>query len=188
MHEIREQLELLSPINDKDWKLFSEKLIKCAVSKKTSILKQGYVEDYIYFIKDGILRQYIPLEEKEITLGFGFSNTFMSGYDSFITRTPSNFTIESLTTAVLYKIHYNDLHFIYQNTSSGNEIGRRIAENLFLLKTKREYSFLQETPEKRYVNLFKDRPNVIAQIPLKYIASYIGVTPQALSRIRKRIN
>jgi hypothetical protein len=66
-------------------------------------------------------------------------------------------------------------------------VGRFISEKLFLIKSKREQSLLNETSEQRYLNLFKDRPNVIKQIPLKYIASYIGVTPQALSRIRKRI-
>ncbi|GLB51233.1 hypothetical protein NBRC110019_02720 [Neptunitalea chrysea] len=73
-------------------------------------------------------------------------------------------------------------------TPIGNLIGRLIAENLFIIKSKREISFLKETAEKRYLNLFNERPNVIKEIPLKYIASYIGITPQALSRIRKRIS
>lgn len=62
-----------------------------------------------------------------------------------------------------------------------------MAENMFLIKSKREISLLSRTAEERYLNLFIDRPKLLQQIPLKYIASYIGVTPQALSRIRKRI-
>ena len=70
----------------------------------------------------------------------------------------------------------------------GNTLGRLSSERLFLIKSKREQSLLNETAEERYLNLFKERPNLIQQIPLKYIASYIGVTAQALSRIRKRIS
>jgi DNA-binding MarR family transcriptional regulator len=69
----------------------------------------------------------------------------------------------------------------------GNLFGRLAAESLFLEKSKRELSLLTNTPEQRYLNLFTEHPELIRKIPLKYIASYIGVTPQALSRIRKRI-
>jgi len=58
---------------------------------------------------------------------------------------------------------------------------------MYLRKSKRELSLLSQTAEERYLSLFSDRPKLLKQIPLKYIASYIGVTPQALSRIRKRI-
>ena len=63
-----------------------------------------------------------------------------------------------------------------------------MAEKMFLLKSKRELSLLNKSAEERYLNLFTERPILLQQIPLKYIASYIGVTPQALSRIRKRIS
>ena len=66
-------------------------------------------------------------------------------------------------------------------------MGRKNAEQLFLIKSKRELSLLNNTAEERYLELFTERKNLIKYIPLKYIAAYIGVTPQALSRIRKRI-
>lgn len=67
-------------------------------------------------------------------------------------------------------------------------IGRKSAESLFLIKSRRELSLLNKTAEERYLDLFSQRPELIRHIPLKHIASYIGVTPQALSRIRKRIS
>ncbi|MEM9078487.1 MAG: Crp/Fnr family transcriptional regulator, partial [Bacteroidota bacterium] len=75
----------------------------------------------------------------------------------------------------------------YKKTESGNIIGRRMAEKMFLIKSKREIALLSKTAKERYLDLFQERPKLLKQIPLKYIASYIGVTPQALSRIRKRI-
>ena len=77
---------------------------------------------------------------------------------------------------------------IYSKTAVGNVIGRKAAESLFLEKAKRELALLNDSAEQRYLNLFTEQPELILQIPLKYIASYIGITPQALSRIRRRIS
>ena len=74
------------------------------------------------------------------------------------------------------------------NTGIGNQIGRLACEELFLKKSKRELSLLNDTATKRYLNLMEEQPLLFQQVPLKYIASYIGITPQALSRIRKRIS
>ena len=82
---------------------------------------------------------------------------------------------------------YKNLQEVYKKTSIGNTLGRLSSERLFLIKSKREISLLNETAEERYLKLFDERPELIKEIPLKYIASYIGVTAQALSRIRKRI-
>jgi len=92
-----------------------------------------------------------------------------------------------LTETILWQISNKDLQEVYKRTKNGNIIGRKMAENMYLIKSKRELSLLSKTAEERYLNLFSDRPELLKQIPLKYIASYIGVTPQALSRIRKRI-
>ena len=153
-------------------------------------MKIGEVENHISFIEKGEVRLLIPKEdeEKEITFGFSFKDEFISAYDSFLTRTPTLYQLETLAPTTLWSIDYKDLQQAYEQTEIGNKLGRFIAERLYLLKSKREQSLLNENPDQRYLNLFKERPNLIKQIPLKYIASYIGVTPQALSRIRKRIS
>jgi len=87
----------------------------------------------------------------------------------------------------MWQINNMDLQEVYAHTSVGNIIGRKMAENMYLIKSKGELSLLSKTAEERYLDLFNERPNLLQHIPLKYIASYIGVTPQALSRIRKRI-
>lgn len=96
--------------------------------------------------------------------------------------------METLTKTTLWQLTYDDLQAIYDETEIGNAIGRQASEDLFLKKSKRELSLLNETAEQRYLNLFTEQPKLIEKIPLKYIASYIGITPQALSRIRKRIS
>jgi len=189
MEFIREHLEAISKISDQDWQFFSSRLEKRKFKKKEIILKLGEIENRISFIEKGVVRQYIPKEfkEKEITFGFSFQNQFISAYDSFLTRRPSLYEMETLSETIMYSISHNELQEVYEKTEFGNLIGRLTAERLFLLKSKRMQSLLNETAEERYLKLFKERPELIHIIPLKYVSSYIGVTPQALSRIRKRI-
>lgn len=187
MNEIRDFIDKISKMNNTDWAFFSSKLKKVKYSKITKILELGKIERHLYFITKGIIRLYIPKEEADITFGFLFENEFVTGYDSLLTETPSAYEIETLTETEMWQINNMDLQEVYAHTSVGNIIGRKMAENMYLIKSKRELSLLSKTAEERYLDLFNERPNLLQHIPLKYIASYIGVTPQALSRIRKRI-
>ncbi|WP_339709422.1 Crp/Fnr family transcriptional regulator [uncultured Kriegella sp.] len=187
MNEIRNFIENITPMNDADWQFFSSKLQEVKLKKNTPLLKIGEIEKQLSFISKGIVRFYVPREEVDLTFGFLFENEFVTGYDSFLKQTPSEYQIETLTDTILWTISHKDLQEVYESTNSGNSIGRKMAENMFLIKSKRELSLLSKTAEERYLDLFSDRPQLLRQIPLKYIASYIGVTPQALSRIRRRI-
>lgn len=188
MDKIRQYFECFSTLSDKDWAVFSSKLVRKEFSKKTVILKVGQRENYLSFIEKGIVRFYIPNEFDGLTFGFAFADNFVSAYDFFLTREPSNYQLETITESVLWSLTYEDLQQIYAETAIGNEIGRLAGEALFLKKAKRELSLLTNSAEQRYLNLFTEQPHLLQLIPLRYIASYIGVTPQALSRIRKRIS
>lgn len=189
MSKLRSYLEAIVDVDDADWNYFSSRLIKREFSKKSIFLNLGEVENHISFIEKGAVRLFIPKEdeEKEITFGFCMQGEFVSAYDSFLSQTPTLYQLETLMDTTLWSISYTDLQDVYNTTKIGNTVGRFTAERLFLIKSKREQSLLNDTAEQRYINLFQDRPKIIKEIPLKYIASYIGVTPQALSRIRKRI-
>ena len=189
MERVRNYLEQIAKVSDEDWRIFSSFLKQQTIPKKTVFHKKGKIENYISFLEKGIVRLFIPTDdpEKEITFGFSFKYEFVSAYDSFLTRQPSTYQLETLTETSLWSISYQDLQEVYSKTKMGNLIGRITSERLFLIKSKREQSLLFDDAKTRYLNLFKERPKLIAQIPLKFIASYIGITPQALSRIRKEI-
>ncbi|MFZ1080645.1 MAG: Crp/Fnr family transcriptional regulator [Candidatus Kryptoniota bacterium] len=188
MEQIKKFLQQAVNLCDRDWEIFSSKLVRINFPKKALLLKAGQTESYLSFIEKGIVRYFIPKVENDLTFGFSFENEFISAYDSFLTRTPSSYQIEALTDTSLWRLTYDDLQDIYRKTDLGNTVGRIMAERLFLKKSGRELSLLNESAGQRYTKLFTERPNLIRQIPLKYIASYIGVTPQALSRIRRRIS
>ena len=187
MEEIKNYIDNIYPMNSAEWDFFSSKLFRETVNKNSTLIKVGVIEDYLSFIAEGIVRIFIPQEDSDLTFGFVFENEFVTAYDSFITQTPSHYQIETLTNTTLWRISFEDLQAVYKKNKSGNLIGRKMAENMFLIKSKREISLLNKSAEQRYLDLFLERPKLLKHIPLKYIASYIGVTPQALSRIRKRI-
>tara|TARA_R110001592_G_scaffold156480_1_gene386994 strand:- start:1341 stop:1910 length:570 start_codon:yes stop_codon:yes gene_type:complete len=189
LQQIKDYLDQIAIISNSDWDFFTSKLERRIIPKKTVFLKLNDVENHISFIESGVVRLYIPKEnpEKEITFGFSFKNQFISAYDSFLTQKPSAYQLQALTETTILSITYNDLQEVYKKTQIGNLIGRLTAERLFLIKSKREQNLLNLTAEERYLKLFKERPELLKVIPLKYISSYIGVTAQALSRIRKRL-
>jgi len=188
MEQIRQYFVNTVTLSDEDWRYFSSKLIRQEFPRNYLLLKEGQTEGYLSFIESGMVRFYIPKDASDLTFSFAFDNSFVSGYDSFLTQQSSTYNIEALTKTTLWRLTYDDLQSIYANTAIGNTIGRQASEDLFLKKSKRELSLLNETAEQRYLSLFREQPRLIKLIPLKYIASYIGITPQALSRIRRRIS
>jgi CRP-like cAMP-binding protein len=189
MHQIKLYLDKIASISSSDWNFFISKLHRRIITKKSVFIKVNQIENHISFIESGIVRLFIPRDnpEKEITFGFSFKNQFVSAYDSFLTQLPSNYQLQTLTETVMLSISYKDLQSVYKSTQIGNLIGRLTAEDLFLIKSKREQDLLNLNAEQRYLKLFKERPELLKSVPLKYISSYIGVTAQALSRIRKRL-
>ena len=189
MQQIKSYLDQIASISSSDWDFFTSKLQKRIIPKKSVFLKINEIENQISFITSGVVRLFIPKEdlEKEITFGFSFKNQFVSACDSFLTQTPSAYQLQALSETTLLSISHSDLQLVYSTTQIGNLVGRLTAERLFLIKSKREQNLLNLTAEERYLRLFKERPELLNVIPLKYISSYIGVTAQALSRIRKRL-
>ncbi|MBV1924663.1 MAG: Crp/Fnr family transcriptional regulator [Flavobacteriaceae bacterium] len=189
MQQIKAYLDQIATISNSDWDFFTSKLQRRVIPKKSIFLEINEIENYISFIESGVVRLFIPKEnpDKEITFGFSFKDQFISAYDSFLTQKPSAYQLQALTETTILSITYTDLQEVYKKTQIGNLVGRLTAERLFLIKSKREQNLLNLSAEERYMKLFKERPELLKIIPLKYISSYIGVTAQALSRIRKRV-
>lgn len=188
MENIRTLFSEICTIADDDWNLLKEKFHRQVIGKNQIILQTGQTENYLYYIEKGVLRAWLERGEQEITFEFSFENTFYSAYTSFLTQKPSTHTVQAITDMIIWKINYTDLQEVYQQSTTAQMIGRVAAENLYIEKSQREISLLKLSAEERYNNLFVEQSQLIKEIPLKYIASYIDITPQALSRIRGRIS
>lgn len=158
---IRAYLEKSLIIADNDWDFFTSKLVLKKVKKRTKLLKLGEVENHISFISKGVVRFFIPNidREKETTFGFCFNDEFVSAYDSFLTQTPSLYELEALTDVEMWSMSYEDLQKVYKNTIIGNTLGRLSSERLYLIKSKREQSLLNDTAEERYLKLLMNVQN-----------------------------
>ena len=120
MDKIRRHFEKLVTISDKDWWVFSSKLVKREFNKKSILLKVNQRENYLSFIEKGVIRFCIPGEFDELTFGFAFAGSFVSAYDFFLTQKPSTYQLETLTDTVLWSLTYKDLQQIYSETMIGD--------------------------------------------------------------------
>lgn len=133
------------------------------------------------------MRHYINYDGKELTIHFSEENTFACDYDSFISKNKSNKTIEALEETELYVISFNDLQLFYKNVQYGDRFGRLLLEEIFTSAIRHIISVHTDTAEQRYLNFLYSFKHLQQRIPQFYIASFIGVTPQSLSRIRRRL-
>lgn len=187
MGHIKEYYEKILELQEQEWEFIASHFTKRVFEKNQIITRQGETENYLSFVETGIVRFYTPVQDNELTFNFSFDKEFTCAYDSFLTQTPSEYELQALTQSVVWQISYDDLQKVYTQTTAGNHLGRFASEKLFLAKSRRELSLLKHSAKERYLNLFKEQPEVLKFIPLKYIASYIGITPQSLSRIRRQI-
>jgi len=186
--EIRQALETIHPISDVEWAIIGPLFHRKEYKTNDHLLRVGETERFLYFIGKGVVRSYIERNESEVTIEFSFEKTIFCSYASFVTQAPSRINTQALTDVAIWRITFDDLQKVYSTTSIGNLIGRIASEILYVEKSNRELALLSMSAEERYLNLFSEQPELIRNIPLKYIASYIGITPQALSRIRRRTN
>ncbi|MBS1497126.1 MAG: cyclic nucleotide-binding domain-containing protein [Bacteroidetes bacterium] len=188
IHPLRKFLSLRLSVDDESWSRLEPQIKQQHFKRNDFLLKQGEVEKKIYFIESGIIRYFIQRgEDKEATFAIIFENQLAGAYDSFLQQLPSEYFVQAIKPTVTWSFPIEVLQRLYMEVPIANTIGRITCEELFLIKAKRELSMYKYLPQERYLNLFSEKPRHIKEIPLKYLASYIGVTPQALSRIRKRI-
>ena len=156
------------------------------VPAKTTLLREGEISKTMFLIEKGCLRTWVNNDGREITTQFFFEGDSVSSIESFRTKQPSLYSIESLEPSILQTISQADFQTIIE---SSPELKKEMEEHLFkrLFQSQQFlYSFLKNKPEKRYKELLEQHPQIVQRVPQHYIASYLGITPVSLSRIRNR--
>lgn len=155
--------------------------------KREFLLQEGKVCDKISFINSGIVRLFYNVDGVENTIQFFLPNSWHTDYASFLTGQPSMENLQALESAEVLQIRKKDLYALYEQHPVFERVGRIFAEQAFLSVTRLNRMLTNEEPQERYLNLIKQRPELIEKIPQHYIASYLGIKPESLSRIRKRL-
>lgn len=175
------------PINKIEEEAFVSILEVIKIKKKEFILKEGQICNKITFINSGCTRVFYNVDGIENTIQFFFGDSWYTDYESFLTGQPANENMQALQASEVIQIKKEDLYKLYDQHPIFDRVGRVMAENAFISVIRRNQMLTNEEPELRYLNLMKQRPELVQQIPQHYIASYLGIKPESLSRIRKRI-
>lgn len=185
--QILKRLSQFITLDKSEQDYFVTKLQVLECNKKELVLQEGQVCKYAYFINKGCLRYYYNVEGKENTAQFFFENGWYTDYDSFLSGKPTQQNIETLEKTEFLLISSANLQQLYIEIPKFERFGRLMAENAFLGIRQRSEMLENQTAEERYLKLMKERPKVFERIPQHYIASYLGIKPPSLSRIRKRL-
>ncbi len=184
----RTALEEGAPITDENWATIKPYLIRRHYARGEAIISEGETENYLSSVAKGCVRYYVRKVGNEINFEFAFENELSNSYASFLSRTPSQVSIEAVEEVTLVRLHYDHLQILYNESAIGERIGRLTTEGYYIWREKREIQLLTLSPEELYMDLLSQYPEYINRIPQKYLASYLQVQPESLSRIKRRIH
>jgi len=172
---------------DESEERFLDSTFKAKVLRKGEhLLLAGEVCREAAFIESGVFRSYINTGERDATFYFAAENDFICDYPSFLPQIPSDRNIQALEPAKVRVISFEGLQELYRGVRFGERFGRLVAEEIFLDSIDQLASFYSDKPAVRYRNFVSRFPHLVQRIPQYHIASYVGIEPQSLSRIRRR--
>jgi CRP-like cAMP-binding protein len=156
------------------------------VAKNDLLLREGQVSNEYFFLAEGMLRAFVyDVEGRDVTTNLITPGNIAVEVASFFNRVPSRENIQAMTPVQGWYITYEQLNHLFHAFPEFREFGRSILVKVLTSLKNRTLSMITETAEKRYENLLQSNPAIFQYIPLKYIASYLGITDTSLSRIRK---
>jgi len=180
-------MDAFGKISEKDFHRFANVIEIKQFEKGQVILKKGQVCMHAYFILSGCMRKFEPEKDKEVSLGFYFENDIASDFFSMRYEVPSKFSIETMEDCRVCCIAKADSASIIQDSKSLNEIMFRFFQDLYFKEEEHCNCFKLMSLEERYQFLLKQKPQYFQRIPLIYLASYLGMSRETLTRIRKKM-
>lgn len=167
--------------------LFRECFNVISLKKNDYFLQSTEVCNRIGYLYKGLVRYYVFKNNEESTFEFTKEGEFVGDFESFICLKPSLQNIQALEDCIILTIDYQSLQNLYQKSNSANFIGRIFIEQRFVTMVNQLVTMNRFSPEEKYLYFLKNYKDIIQRVPQYLIASYVGVKPQSLSRIRKRI-
>ncbi|MGZ3909230.1 MAG: Crp/Fnr family transcriptional regulator [Flavisolibacter sp.] len=186
VEDLQKAIEKISPLDASRRPEFFNAWKEWQIPKDFFLLKENTVSDYIYFLEKGIVRIFYHKNEKEVTEWIALGGQFFLSITSFFQRSPSHLLIQSLVPSTVYGIHHDDLMRLANTYHDVERLLRKMVTASLILSQERMYSIQFETAQQRYDHLIRNHPQIIQQVPLTYIASFLGITLETLSRIRSR--
>ena len=174
-------------LTDQDILLLKEIFKPKTLKKNEFFLMEGQMNDKAAFIQKGLMRYYVIKNDEESTLEFSQELEFVADFPSFAQRGISAQYIQAVEDCQLLVTNYEGIQRVYNEITNGNRIGRMVMEHRFVIMVNQLLSIYMHNPEQRYKHFIENYSSIAQRIPQYLIASYIGIKPQSLSRIRNRM-
>lgn len=187
LYRLRQAVEQLNPVTDEAWEVMAELFYSQTLKPDQHFVSAGQVAGSIAFIASGVMREYfITREGKEFNKAFVFEGDITGSFFDLLTQEPSIASIQALTETQLLVADYRAFSNLYDRFPCCQRLGRLQAEHMFKLKARREYEFMTQDAYARYQSLLIRHPYIERYVPQYHVASYLGITPVALSRLKKQ--
>ena len=169
------------------WKILKPLAEKKDFPKKSWLLNEGEISKHAYFIERGCVRSWFNDDGDDITFQFFFEGSFVSSFESLRKQNPSLFNLETIEPSILYVIHKDDFFKAMKESPALKDAAFEFLSHRFYHYHKLFLSRIKNSPQRRYEELLRENPPILNRVPHHYIASYLGITPVSLSRIRKKM-
>jgi CRP-like cAMP-binding protein len=183
----RQFIENYTTVSDKDWKQISACFDKRVIEKGEMLLQEGKVCKHLYFIESGLLRYFIYKNGNDITKYFTEAPYCFTSQVSFTTEKPATENIQAIEQSIIWEITLKQANNLLEELKSWNTFIRKLIQEVQYYTEEILQEIQTETAENRYLKMLEQEPQLVQRIPLKHLASYFGIAPQSLSRIRKKI-
>ena len=186
MRSLQNAITAISPLSTESLDAFTRAWKHWTTQKDFFLLKENTVSDYIYFIEKGVARIYYYKNGKEITEWLALDGQFFLSIASFFQRTPSYLIIQTIEPSQVYGIHHDDLMKMADEHHDTERLLRKMVTLSLILSQERMDSIQFESAQQRYEKLLQRTPQIVQRVPLTFIASFLGITLETLSRIRSQ--
>jgi CRP-like cAMP-binding protein len=187
MQQLLSHITNYSPLSEAAQNVLQDHFKKISCAKNEYLLKEGQVCRHLYFLEKGALRGFYNLDGKEITHWFGFEKDFVTSFHSFITQQPSIENIQLLEGSVLWSISKEALTALFNDFHEIERLMRIAYEKYYIRLEERFVNGQFKTAAERYENLLEQSPHILERVSLGYIASYLGISQETLSRVRGKL-
>lgn len=186
MEQIKQVMKQMINVSEDELKDFLSQAITKTFKRQEVVSRPSYIPNEIYFINKGLIRVLMTDNEgTEHTIHFALENQFIADYSHFIQKQPSIYSLQALEETEVIILPRSSIEWGYQNLKDGQKMGRLIAEYYFIYQDDRIKNLYIRTPKQRYDSITEVFPNIHNRAPQHMIASYLGITPIHLSRLKK---
>ena len=184
---LRRLLERYVPLDDVEWRRIAELLRPRRLARGAHLVRAGGTVRTLSFVVAGVLRRYYVVEDREVTTGFLSEGSLATDYPGLCSAEPSESSVQALTPVHLLSIEAAGLEWLARGNDTWLQFAPRAGVALARRREHRQVELLTRSPEERYRAFLRECPDLLDRVPHYYVASYLGIAPESLSRLRRRI-